>query len=172
MQNQSQPFLFVCFFEPNQVLMVEVEAGAPCHASRHDRPPGHLGDPHAPGRPRSGPDQRGLPAAYWHLHPAGCSTRGYYSGDQTGEWEILRSASLVVIRTLMKPPVGVFSKTAVVVVIRNTHKTLALTHNHAAAQTWANPCFWQAALAGWVCSVLEHVNRSWHHVFTVGFWRS
>lgn len=65
--------------------MVAVVGGAPCHASCHDRPSGHVGDPHTPGRQHSGPDHYGFPAAYWYLYPVRCSTRGYYPGDQTGE---------------------------------------------------------------------------------------
>lgn len=66
--------------------MVEVVCGAPCHASCHDRPPGHMGGPLAPGRPRSGPDHCGLSAAHRYLHPDGRSTRGHHSAHQTGEW--------------------------------------------------------------------------------------
>lgn len=69
-----------------QVLMVEVVCGTPCHASCDDRPPGHMGGPLASGRPRSGPDHCGFSAPHWYLHPDGCSTRGYHSAHQTGEW--------------------------------------------------------------------------------------
>lgn len=66
--------------------MVEVVFGVPSHASCHDRPPGYMGSPLAPGWPRSGPDHRGFPAANWHLHPDGRPTRGYHSAHQTSEW--------------------------------------------------------------------------------------
>lgn len=65
--------------------MVEVALGSPCHASSHDRPPGHLGGPLAPGGTCPGPDHCGLSAAHWDLHPDGCSSRGYNSAHQTGE---------------------------------------------------------------------------------------
>lgn len=66
--------------------MVEVVLGSPCHASSHDRPPGHLGSPLAPGGTCPGPDHCGLSAAHGDLHPDGCSSRGYNSAHQTGEW--------------------------------------------------------------------------------------
>lgn len=65
--------------------MVEVVFGVPSHASCHDRPPGYMGGPLAPGWPGSGPDHRGFPAAHWHLHPDGRPTRGYHSAHQTSE---------------------------------------------------------------------------------------
>lgn len=71
--------------------MVEVVCAAPCHASCHDRPPGHMGSPLAPGRPRSGPDQRGLSASPGYLHPDGRSPRGHHPAHQTGECRRVRS---------------------------------------------------------------------------------
>lgn len=65
--------------------MVEVVLTSSCHASRHDRPPGHMGGTLTSGRTRSGPDHCGLFASHWYLYPDGRSTRGYNSAHQTGE---------------------------------------------------------------------------------------
>lgn len=87
--------------------MVEVVCTAPRHATCHDRPPGHMGGPYAPGRPLSGPDLCGFSPAHWYLHPDGCSTRGYYSPHQTGEiglsikWDVYRSAVFQVNKLLL-----------------------------------------------------------------------
>lgn len=127
--------------------MVEVVGGAPCHASCHDRPPGHMGDPHALSRPRSRPHHCGFPAAYWYLYPVWCSACGYYSGDQTGKWQMLGflAVTVTVIKLLIKHPVV---SHLVVMFLQHCyccnqrkHTTLTLTHNHTAGQTWPNACF-------------------------------
>lgn len=75
---------FSALFCP-QVPMVELVCGVPSHASCHDRPPGYVGGPLAPGWPCPGPGHRGFPAAHRHLHPDGRPARGHNPAHQAGE---------------------------------------------------------------------------------------
>lgn len=77
-------YIFQLSFLFLQVLMIKVVCGVPCHASCHDRPPGHMGGPLTNAGTHPRPDYSRLSAAYRYLHSDGCSTRGHDSAHQTG----------------------------------------------------------------------------------------
>lgn len=84
--------------------MVEVACGVPSHASCHDRPPGYVGGPLAPGWPRSGPGHRGFPAAHRHLHPDGRPARGDHPAHQASEFRRVECCRAVMLSVGEKKP--------------------------------------------------------------------
>lgn len=93
----------LCSVACPQVPMVEVVCGVPSHASCHDRPPGYVGGPLAPGWPRSGPGHRGFPAAHRHLHPDGRPARGDHPAHQASEFRRVECCRAVMLSVGKKP---------------------------------------------------------------------
>lgn len=102
--------VFSAFFFCPQVPMVELVCGVPSHASCHDRPPGYVGGPLAPGWP--GPSHRGFSAAHRHLHPDGRPARGHNPAHQAGECCCASPSCITHTQTLSN---GCFDRVAVVV---------------------------------------------------------
>lgn len=114
--------------------MVEVACGVPSHASCHDRPPGYVGGPLAPGWPRPGPGHRGFPAAHRHLHPDGRPPRGDHPAHQASEFRRVECCRVAMLLAGEKK--------------KKNAPTASSAHNHAARQTLSNACFDRGGCCG------------------------